>query len=86
MLHHPGIHTDQDRLRVRLRGLAAGGPRHGTSRQEGRRSSLAHHEPARAVRVRLDGDGRERVRFAEVVVGAPDPEGVAATLRALAER
>ncbi len=86
MLHDAEVHTGQDHLRIRLRGLAAGGLRHGTFRQDGRWLFLAHRDPARAVRVQLDGDGPERVRFTEVVVDTPDPEGLAATLRALAGR
>jgi hypothetical protein len=66
----------------RLGGLAAGGARYGTFRQDGRWLFLAHRDPARVVRLRLDGDGPERVRFAEVVIGTPDPEDLAATLRA----
>ncbi len=86
MLHDAEVHTGQDHLRIRLRGLAAGGLRHGTFRRERRGSFVADREPRRAVRVRLDGDGPERVRFTEVVVDTPDPEGLAATLRALARR
>ena len=66
---------------LRLGGLAAGERLVGTFRSDGRWLFLAVHRRDRVVRLTLDGTGPERVRFAEVVIGADDPEALAATIR-----
>jgi hypothetical protein len=66
----------------RLGGLAAGSRRVGTFRRAGRWLFLALDRRDRVVRLRLDGRGPERVRFAEVLLSPDDPEGLADAIRA----
>lgn len=67
----------------RLGGLQAGNVLFGTFRREGRWLFLAVRDRAKVVRLVLRHPvGPERVRFAEVILSADDPEALAATLRA----
>jgi hypothetical protein len=65
----------------RLGGVATRRSRFGTFRREGRWLFLATTRRDRVVTLALDGEGPERVRFAEVVLGAEDPDALAEAVR-----